>query len=117
MEQLASTTSLGKLLAWCAQQHATDIHAQANRRYAYRVNGKLERIPPEQFQIPTEADIERIISESFSRPTAELIETKNECDLSFLCDKTRYRANFSKQQGSQSFSFRVVLQKIPKLDD
>src|SRR5215468_334715 len=117
MEQLASTTSVGKLLVWCAHEQATDIHAQANRRYAYRVDGKLQRIPPEQFQIPTQADIVKIIGESFSRPTAELIETKHECDLSFLCDKTRYRANFSKQQGTQSFSFRVVPQKIPKLDD
>ena len=38
-------------------------------------------------------------------------------DLSFLCGRLRYRANFSKQQGTQSFSFRVVPQRIPKLDD
>jgi pilus retraction protein PilT len=38
-------------------------------------------------------------------------------DLSFLCDRLRYRANFSKQQGAQSFSFRVVPQRIPHLDD
>jgi len=38
-------------------------------------------------------------------------------DLSFLCEKVRYRANFNKQQGTQAFSFRVVPQKIPKLDD
>jgi pilus retraction protein PilT len=38
-------------------------------------------------------------------------------NLSFLCDRLRYRANFSKQQGAQSFSFRVVPQRIPQLDD
>jgi twitching motility protein PilT len=38
-------------------------------------------------------------------------------DLSFLCDGVRYRANFSKQQGAQSFSLRVVPQRVPNLDD
>lgn len=117
MERVSPTTSLGKLLAWCAQQQATDIHAQADRRYAYRVDGKLLRIAPQQFPVPTQADIVRILSESFSHPTTELIERKLECDLSFICESVRYRANFSKQQGTQSFSFRVVPAKTPKLDD
>jgi twitching motility protein PilT len=117
MERVALTTSLGKLLTWCSQQQATDIHAQADRRYAYRVDGKLLRIDPQQFPIPTNADIMGLVSESFSRATAELIEKRHECDLSFLCQDVRYRANFSKQQGTQSFSFRVVPQKIPKLDE
>ena len=38
-------------------------------------------------------------------------------DLSFLCNSLRYRATFSKQQGAQSFSFRVVPQRIPQLAD
>jgi len=41
MERVALTTSLGKLLDWCTKQQATDIHAQADRRFAYRTNGKL----------------------------------------------------------------------------
>jgi twitching motility protein PilT len=117
MERLSCTTSLGKLLAWCAKQQATDIHGQAERRYAYRVDGKLMRIDPQEFPVPTNGEIRRLLSESFSPPTVELIERKHECDLSFLCDSVRYRANFSKQQGAQSFSFRVVPQKIPQLDD
>ena len=117
MERVAPTTSIGKLLAWCAKQQATDIHAQADRRYAYRVDGKLQRIAPEQFPAPTHAEIVKLLSEAFSGPVAERIEKQHETDLSFLCDNVRYRANFSKQQGAQSFSFRVVPQKIPKLDD
>src|SRR5215471_16603951 len=117
MEGVAPTTSLGKLLAWCAKQQATDIHAQADRRYAYRVDGKLTRIDPQEFPVPTNEEIRRLLSESFSRPTVELIESRRECDLSFVCEGIRYRANFSKQQGTQSFSFRVVPQKISSLDD
>jgi twitching motility protein PilT len=117
MEQVAPTTALGKLLSWCAQQQATDIHIQADRRYAYRVDGKLLRIPPQQFPVPVNEEIVKTLREAFSSAIAERIERQHETDLSFLCAKVRYRANFSKQQGVQSFSLRVVPQKIPKLDD
>jgi len=117
MESVALTTTVGKLLDWCGQKQATDIHAQADRRYAYRVDGKLLRISPEQFPVPTNGEIMGILQQAFSTPIFERIEKQHETDLSFLCEKVRYRANFSKQQGTQSFSFRVVPQRIPKLDD
>jgi len=117
MERVAPTSSLGRLLEWCAGQSATDLHAQANRRYAYRVEGKLLRIAPEQFPAPSNEDIMKLLGDAFSSSLVERIEKQHEMDLSFVCGKLRYRANFSKQQGTQSFSFRVVPQSIPKLDD
>jgi twitching motility protein PilT len=117
MERVTLTTSLGKLLDWCAKQPATDLHAQADRRFAYRVDGKLLRIPPAQFPAPTNEEIMSLLRQAFSSSIFERIEKQHELDLSFLCEKVRYRANFNKQQGTQAFSFRVVPQKIPKLDD
>ncbi|MDR3458648.1 MAG: PilT/PilU family type 4a pilus ATPase [Verrucomicrobiae bacterium] len=117
MERVALDTSLGKLLNWCRQQQATDIHAQAARRYAYRVDGRLLRIPPETFPIPANEDVLSMLRQAFSTPVCDYVEKHHEMDLSFLCDRVRYRANFSKQQGTQSFSFRVVPQRIPNLDD
>ncbi len=117
MERVAITTSLGKLLDWCTQQHATDLHAQADHRFAYRVDGKLQRIPQDQFPAPTNEEIMRILGQAFSSSIFQRIEKQHEMDLSFVCEKVRYRANFNKQQGTQSFSFRVVPQKIPKLND
>src|ERR1035441_9009835 len=117
MERVALTTSLGKLLDWCSIQQATDLHAQADRRFAYRVDGKLLRIPPAQFPAPTNEEIMSLLRQAFSSSIFERIEKQHELDLSFLCEKVRYRANFNKQQGTQAFSFRVVPQKIPKLDD
>ena len=38
-------------------------------------------------------------------------------DLSLVCAQVRYRANFSKQQGKESCSFRVVPQHMLKLQD
>ena len=117
MERVAITTSLGKVLDWCTQQHATDLHAQADHRFAYRVDGKLQRIPQDQFPAPTNEEIMRILGQAFSSSIFQRIEKQHEMDLSFVCEKVRYRANFNKQQGTQSFSFRVVPQKIPKLND
>src|SRR5258707_3524084 len=117
MERVIADTLLGKLLVWCAKEQATDVHAQAERRYAYRVDGKLLRISPEDFPVPSNEQVMKMIEEAFSRPIAERIEKQHESDLSLLCGKTRYRANFSKQQGTQSFSFRVVPQKIRQLDE
>jgi twitching motility protein PilT len=45
------------------------------------------------------------------------IERQHEMDFSFLCGGLRYRANFSKQQGKQSFSFRVVPQNMMKFPE
>ena len=52
MERITPTGSLGRLLDWCMGQSATDLHAQADRRYAYRVDGRLLRIPPDVFPAP-----------------------------------------------------------------
>jgi twitching motility protein PilT len=117
MERIALTSSLGQLLNWCTQQTATDLHAQADRRYSFRVDGGLRRIPPGQFAPPSNDDIVKMLREAFSSSICDRIEKRHEMDLSFLCDGLRYRANFSKQQGAQSFSFRVVPQHIPQLDD
>jgi twitching motility protein PilT len=117
MERIANETSLGSLLGWCGKQNATDLHAQATRRYSYRVDGKLLRIPPEQFPAPSNDDINQMLRLAFSSSIYECIQKRHEMDLSFLCGQVRYRANFNKQQGMQSFSFRVVPQRIPKLDD
>lgn len=117
MERVEVTTSLGRLLQWCSAKQATDVHAQADRRFAYRVDGKLLRIEPEEMPMPGTDDIRTMLCEAFSASISERIDKLHEMDLSFLCEKTRYRANFNKQQGAQSFSFRVVSQRVPNLSD
>jgi twitching motility protein PilT len=117
MERIAQTTSLGRILEWCRQRSATDLHAQADRRYAFRVDGKLQRIEPTEFPPASNDEIVKMLEEAFSNSTCHRIEKQHEMDLSFLCGPLRYRANFSKQQGAQSFSFRVVPQTIPNLQE
>ncbi|MGO8701968.1 MAG: type IV pilus twitching motility protein PilT [Limisphaerales bacterium] len=117
MENINPTTQLGKLLDWCSRQKATDLHAQADRRYSIRVDGRLQRIDPGQFPAPSNNDIVKMVREAFSSSIDERIERQHEMDFSFLCGSMRYRANFSKQQGKQSFSFRVVPQNMIRFEE
>jgi twitching motility protein PilT len=117
MENIDPTTNLGKLLDWCSKQKATDIHAQADRRYSIRVDGNLQRIPEGPFPVPSNDALVALLRGAFSNAIYERIERQHEMDFSFLCAGLRYRANFSKQQGKQSFSFRVVPQNMMKFQD
>lgn len=118
MEIIQSNTVLSRILDWCRQQDATDLHAQAGLPYAIRVHGKLSWVPTELFPPPTDQDIYAMLRENFSPEVFERIKTQREVDLSFYFGTTnRYRANFSKQKGQQSFSFRVVPQQRLKLKD
>jgi twitching motility protein PilT len=117
MERVDPTTELGKILIWCSGEKVTDLHTQADRRYSIRLDGRLQRIAPEQFPVPSNDDVMRMLRRAFSNSICERVEKEHEMDLSFLCAQVRYRANFSKQQGKQSCSFRVVPQRMLKLQD
>jgi twitching motility protein PilT len=117
MESVDPTTSLGELLSWCSKQKATDLHAQADHRYSIRVDGNLQRIPGDQFPAPNNDAIVAMLRKAFSSSIYDRIERQHEMDFSFLCASLRYRANFSKQQGKQSFSFRVVPQNMMKFPE
>jgi Tfp pilus assembly pilus retraction ATPase PilT len=85
MERVDPTTRLGKLLDWCSRQKATDLHAQADRRYSIRIDGKLQRILEDQFPAPSNDAIVEMLRESFSSSIYERIERQHEMDFSFLC--------------------------------
>lgn len=117
MEQVLAKTRLGELLKWCQEQSATDLHGQVGNPYRIRVHGQLLRVSPDQFPPPTDQDLQQMLAENFSPASLERIEKQFEVDLSFYCAGMRYRANFSKQKGLQSFSFRTVPQQRLKLQD
>ena len=96
MERVDPTTELGKILVWSSQQKATDLHTQADRRYSIRLDGRLQWIAPEQFPVPSNEDVMRMLGQAFSNSVYERIEQAHEMDLSFLYAQVRYRANFSK---------------------
>jgi twitching motility protein PilT len=117
MEHLKSGTKLDQLLNWCEGQSATDLHGQPGKPYCVRVHGELSRIPDHVFPPPPSDQIFEMLRENFSPELCKRIEHARELDLSFYHGPNRYRANFCKQKGEQSFSFRIVPQQRLKLKD
>ena len=108
MEHVRPGTTLSRILDWWRDQEATDLHARADKPYS---------LPVEIFPPPTDDDMHAFLRENFSPAACARIEGQWEVDLSFYYGDQRYRANFSKQQGRQSFSFRTVPQHRMKLKD
>jgi len=77
----------------------------------------LRRVDVEKFAPLTLEQIYETLSDNFSADVVAAIRRKNEYDLSFCHGSNRYRANFSKQKGDQSFSFRFVPQQRTVLAD
>lgn len=117
MERLREGTFLSRLLDWCESQEATDLHVQPSRPYVIRVHGRLARVPVDVFPPLDEQEWMEELDNNFSKPLCERIRHAREVDLSFYADARRYRANFSKQMGSQSLSFRTVPQQRMRLGD
>src|ERR1044071_2038934 len=117
MEQVQPGTALSRLLDWCREQEATDLHGQADKPYSIRVHGRLSWVSVDRFAPPTQEEIHGLLRENFSAAACARIESQCEVDLSFYYAHHRSRANFSKQKGQQSFSFRTVPQQRLKLKD
>src|SRR6266404_7392945 len=117
MEHVRQDTQLGRILDWCREQDATDLHGQAEKPYSIRVHGNLSWVPIELFAPPTNDEIYQFLGENFSPAACGRVEERLEVDLSFYFGSQRYRANFSKQKGQQSFSFRTVPQQRLKFKD
>lgn len=116
-ETVHAGTFLDSILDWCEQQGATDLHGQAGKPYTLRVHGQLSRISLDRFAPPTDDGLYQSLRQTFSPTTCLRIEQEREVDLSFYHGSLRYRANFSKQMGRQSFSFRAVPQQRLRLED
>lgn len=116
-ETVREGTAMSRLLAWCEGQEATDLHARAGKPFTVRVQGRLARLPADLFAPPTDEGLCQMLRETFSPSTCVRIERQRELDLSFYHGALRYRANFSKQMGRQSFSFRTVPQQRLRLKD
>jgi twitching motility protein PilT len=117
MDCIRSNTQLGRLLTWLLRVEGSDLHGQAGKPFRFRANGILDRVPESEVAIPSEDDFDSMIGEAFASATAERIRLMRELDLSVDFERVRFRVNCSKQQGRQSFSFRVVPRQTYRLPD
>ena len=117
MEQIKPGTNLHDILNWVQEIGASDLHLQENKPAHYRIEGHLKVVSPESLGPLNREQMLRLLGENFSPESISRIEQKNEVDLSLQMGETRWRANFSKQQGRQSCSFRIVPKHKLRLKD
>lgn len=118
MESVPANCKLAELLRWCEAAGASDLHARGGEPFIVRCNGQLQRVPTEAFPAPEDLTLKSWFLDAFSPALVARITVQPEVDASFYHGATRYRANFSKQRGRQSFSFRHVPQQrltLPEL--
>ena len=117
MQRIQQGTRLGQILAWCESQNAGDLHIQSDRPCTIRVDGRLSRLDPNEFPPMTQEELYAALTENFTADAVDAVRRRREHDLSFYHGANRYRANFSKQKGTQSVSFRFVPQSTKTLRD
>src|SRR4029453_7195029 len=117
MEQVSSDKPLGRLIAWSRERGASDLHGRAGHPFIIRVDGQLETVPVELFAAPDDVTLTSWFMDVFTPELQARIVRGGEVDTSFQFADVRYRANFSRQRGRQSFSFRVVPQQRMRLAD
>ncbi len=97
---------LTNLLQQAVSRKASDVHLQANRRPALRIDGRLERIDAE---ILTADDIERLAVEMMPEVRAREFAVTNEADFGYeVRDLGRFRVNAFRQQGTVALVMRQV---------
>ncbi len=117
MHSVEPHTRLSEILHWCERRNASDLHVQSGKLFVIRVHGQLQRVPANTYAPLDDAQLYGLLGEAFTPETCTRIKAEHEVDLSFYHGAQRYRANFSKQKGSQSFSFRIVPQQRQKLSE
>lgn len=117
MENVRHDKPLGRLIAWSRDHAASDLHGRAGHPFMIRVDGRLEEVPAGEFPAPDDVTLTSWFMDVFSPELQGRILREREVDAAFHFREVRYRANFSKQRGRQSFSFRVVPQQRLRLSE
>lgn len=117
MQSVQANTRLSEILHSCEKHEASDLHMQPGRPLVIRIHGKLARLNLARFPALSEDQMFELLSANFEESICRAIRERREYDLSFYHGTQRYRANFSKQKGAQSLSFRIVPQQRQKLED
>jgi twitching motility protein PilT len=117
VQAVQNGSRLDQILGWCEELKASDLHGQAGEAFTVRVDGQLRRLNPDEFPPFSSEELYEELSRNFKADIVASIRRRNEFDMSFRHGSNRYRANFSKQKGEQSFSFRFVPQQRFGLKD
>jgi twitching motility protein PilT len=117
METVPPQSRLSALLQWCEAHGASDLHGRGGSPFIVRIHGRLSQVPVALFPEPEDLALMSWFLDAFTPGLISRIATRHEVDASFHHGALRYRANFSRQRGRQSFSFRVVPQHRMGLEE
>ena len=104
-----------ELLAFSAQQSASDLHLSAGLPPIIRVDGDIRRI-----NVPALDDnnVIKLINAIMSEQQRSVFEADHEVDFSFaIPGVARFRANVFKQDRGAAAVFRAIPDKVPNLDE
>src|SRR5690606_21012963 len=117
MERVPRESALGRLIGWSLARGASDLHGRAGFPFVVRVDGRLEKAPEDRFPPPDDVTLTSWFMDAFTPELQGRIVREFEVDASFQFGDVRYRANFSRQRGRPSFSFRIVPQQRLRFAD
>ena len=66
METVDANTRLGRMLVWCLEREASDLHGKEDHAFTFRSNGRLGTLPEPAFPPPDGAGLESLWSEAGS---------------------------------------------------
>ncbi|MEO7733101.1 MAG: type IV pilus twitching motility protein PilT [Kofleriaceae bacterium] len=108
-------TSIGALLRFAVQQHASDLHLSSGEPPMLRIHGDMCRVDGPAL---TAEDTHRLIFDVMNDAQRRTFQEKLECDFAFPLDDTlRFRVNVFVQHRGEGAVFRAIPSKIPRFDD
>lgn len=121
-EQVASATvpmgavKIETLLEECVKRNASDIHVQVGLPPHLRIDGSL--VPINGISPITQEVAEKLIRSTLDDEQWATLEKDKEFDYSFAFgDVARFRVNAFNERGHLAAAFRLIVNKIPSLED
>jgi twitching motility protein PilT len=109
-----NTLLLDRLLQYCSQAKATDLHICAGSTPLMRMNSKLVSIPDTTVMLP--AAINEIVAYLLDEKKMGSLKTDRVIDFSFSRSGLgRFRCNIYQQRGSYAIAIRTLPFEIPTL--
>jgi len=107
--------ALGQLLAFAADQGASDLHLHAGMPVRLRIHGDFRPLPGAAIS-PDES--RQLLAEVLTPAQREAVETHGQVDFAYTLPSVgRFRANVYRQQRGWDGVFRVIPAEPPSLSD
>ncbi|RUM58427.1 MAG: type IV pili twitching motility protein PilT [Persephonella sp.] len=108
--------NLDAILIEALKRKASDIHLKVNSPPIIRVSRHIEKLPLKPLTVDNILSFVKQVVKS-QKKLQELVEN-GELDISYSIPKvSRFRVNIYRQRGTYAFAFRVLKNKIPKIEE